>query len=154
MVRTPPSNPGSILVEELKSHMTHVCQAASAGPDLVRPWTVAYQAPVSVGSSRREYCSGLPRPPRGIFPPRDEPTSPMSPASAGRFFTTSATWATPDMTRDVAKIKKTFKKKRKTEKENHRLIVSVASAPLSSDHHPQSPLGTAVCLFWYVLLYY
>ena len=62
------------------------------------------------------------------------------PASAGRFFTTSATWATPDMTRDVAKIKKFFKKKRKTEKENHRLTVSVASAPLASNHHPQSPL--------------
>ena len=31
------------------------------------PWTVARQAPLSVGFSRREYWSGLPCPPPGIF---------------------------------------------------------------------------------------
>ena len=32
------------------------------------PWTVAYQAPLSMGFSRQEYCSGLPFPSPGIFP--------------------------------------------------------------------------------------
>ena len=31
-------------------------------------WTVANQAPLSMGFSRREYRSGLPRPSQGIFP--------------------------------------------------------------------------------------
>ena len=32
------------------------------------PWTVAYQAPLSMGFSRQEFWSGLPLPSRGIFP--------------------------------------------------------------------------------------
>ena len=32
------------------------------------PWTVAYQAPLSMGFSRQEYWSGLPFPIQGIFP--------------------------------------------------------------------------------------
>ena len=32
------------------------------------PWTVAHQAPVSIGFSRQEYWSGLPFPSLGIFP--------------------------------------------------------------------------------------
>ena len=32
------------------------------------PSTVARQAPLSMGFSRQEYCSGLPCPPPGIFP--------------------------------------------------------------------------------------
>ena len=32
------------------------------------PWTVAYQAPLSMGFSRQEYWSGLPFPSPGIFP--------------------------------------------------------------------------------------
>ena len=31
------------------------------------PWTAAHQAPLSMGFSRQEYCSGLPFPPLGIF---------------------------------------------------------------------------------------
>ena len=31
-------------------------------------WTVAHQGPLSMGSSRQEYWSGLPCPPQGIFP--------------------------------------------------------------------------------------
>ena len=31
-------------------------------------WTVAYQAPLSMGFSRREYWSGLPCPPLGNLP--------------------------------------------------------------------------------------
>ena len=40
------------------------------------PWTVARQAPLSVGFSRQEYWSGLPCPSPGGFPdPRVEPGS-------------------------------------------------------------------------------
>ena len=59
----------------------------------VTPWTVAHQAPLSMGFSRQEYWSGLPFPPPGHLPnPGIEPMSLMSPALAGRFFTTSAIW--------------------------------------------------------------
>ena len=59
-------------------------------------WTVALQAPLSMGFSRQEYWSGLPCPAPGDLPnPGIEPTSLMSPALAGRFFTTSATWEAP-----------------------------------------------------------
>ena len=41
------------------------------------PWTVAHQAPPSMGFSRREYWSGLPFPSAGDLPnPRIEPRSP------------------------------------------------------------------------------
>ena len=54
------------------------------------PWTVARQAPLSMGFSRQEYSSGLPCPPPGNLPkPGIEP---QSPASAGGFFTASAIW--------------------------------------------------------------
>ena len=46
-------------------------------PTLVTPWTVACQAPLSVGFSRREYWSGLPFPSPGDLPdPGIEPRSP------------------------------------------------------------------------------
>ena len=52
-----------------------------------------HQAPPSMGFSRQESWSGLPRPPTGDLPdPRIKPASLMSPVLAGRFFTTSATW--------------------------------------------------------------
>ena len=55
------------------------------------PWTVARQAPLSMGFSRQDYWSGLPCPPPGDLPnPGMEPTSLLSPALAGGFFTTSA----------------------------------------------------------------
>ena len=60
---------------------------------LVTPWTVAHQAPLSMGFSRQEYWSGLPcLPPGDLSDPGIELVSLMSPALAGRFFTTSATW--------------------------------------------------------------
>jgi len=46
-----------------------------------------------MGFSRQEYWSGLPRPSPGDLPdPGTEPMSLMSPALAGRFFTTSTSW--------------------------------------------------------------
>ena len=53
------------------------------------PWTVALQAPLSMGFSRQEYCSGLPFPTPGDLPhPGIKPASPASLALVGRFFTT------------------------------------------------------------------
>ena len=55
-------------------------------------WTVARQAPLSMGFSRQEYWSGLPFPSRvDLLIPDSEPTSLMSPALAGGFFTTRVT---------------------------------------------------------------
>ena len=46
-----------------------------------------------MGFSRQEFWSELPCPPPGeLLNPGTEPASLMSPALAGRFFTTSATW--------------------------------------------------------------
>ena len=42
------------------------------------PWTIAYQAPLSMGFSRREYWNGLPFPSPGDLPdPGIEPESPV-----------------------------------------------------------------------------
>ena len=52
----------------------------------VTPWTVAHQAPLSLGFSRQEYWSGLP-----FLSPRDLPepgSKPVSPVLTGRCFTT------------------------------------------------------------------
>ena len=50
------------------------------------PWTVAHQAPPSLGFSRQEHWSGLPFPSPGDLP--DPGTELKSPALTGRFFTT------------------------------------------------------------------
>ena len=58
----------------------------------VTPRTVAHQAPLSMGFSRQEYWSGLPRPPPGDLPdPGITPVSLRSPAMADRFFSTTTT---------------------------------------------------------------
>ena len=57
--------------------------------DSVTPWTVAHQAPLSMGFSRQEYWSGLLSPSPGDLPnSRIKPTSLMLPALAGGFSTT------------------------------------------------------------------
>ena len=50
------------------------------------PWTVACQAPLSIGFFRQEYWSGLPFPSPGDLP--DPGIKLKSPALAGGFFTT------------------------------------------------------------------
>ena len=56
-------------------------------------WTIACQGPLSMEFSRQEYWSRLLCPSPGELPkPGVELTSLMSPALAGEFFTTSATW--------------------------------------------------------------
>ena len=62
-------------MEEVKS-FSHVQLFAT-------PWTVAYQAPPSMGFSRKEYRSGLPFPSPGDLPdPGIEPGSPTLEADA------------------------------------------------------------------------
>ena len=52
------------------------------------PWTIAHQAPLSMGFSRQEHWSGLPFPSPGDLPdPGIKSVSLVSPALAGRFFT-------------------------------------------------------------------
>ena len=47
------------------------------------PWTVAHQAPLSMGFSRQAYWSGLPCPPPGDLPnPGIKPRSPASQADS------------------------------------------------------------------------
>ena len=59
-------------------------------PTFVTPWTVACQAPLSVGFSRQEYWSELPSPSPGDLPNPGIKLNPVS-CIAGRFFTNSAT---------------------------------------------------------------
>ena len=61
---------------------------------LATPWTVADQAPPSIGVSRQEYRSGLPCPPPGGLPdPGIElHLSLTSLMLASGFFTTRTTW--------------------------------------------------------------
>ena len=55
--------------------------------------TTTRQVPPSMGFSRQEYRSVLPFPPPGnLHNPETKPASPVSPALASEFFTTSATW--------------------------------------------------------------
>ena len=87
-----------ILWQTDKSERLHRCPAHTlSGTDsfvlsrvrlFVTPWTVALQAPLSMGFSRQEYWSEL-LPPGDLPNPRIKPTSH---ALAGGFFTTSATW--------------------------------------------------------------
>ena len=70
---------------------------------VVTPWAVALHAPLSMGFSRQGYWNGLPCPPPGDLPdPGIDPVSLRSPALAGGFFTTSATWEVPSQVYYIA----------------------------------------------------
>ena len=57
------------------------------------PWTVVCQAPLTIAFSQQEYWSMWSFSTPGDHPdPEMEPTSLVSPALAGIFFTISATW--------------------------------------------------------------
>ena len=86
------------------SFSVHVCMLShlSSVQLFAMLWTVARQAPLSMGFSRQDYWSGLPWPPPGYLPdPRIEPSSLMSAALAGRFFTASTTWETHSFSTEV-----------------------------------------------------
>ena len=56
------------------------------------PWTAVHWAPLSMGFPRQKYGSGLLfHPPGDLHEPGIKPSSPLSPALAGRFFTTDST---------------------------------------------------------------
>ena len=56
---------------------------------VLTPWTVAHQAPLSMGFSRQEYWGRLPFSSSGDLPNLGiKPVSPVSPSLAGRLFTT------------------------------------------------------------------
>ena len=56
-------------------------------------WMAAHPAPLSMGFPRQEYWSGLPLPSPGDLPdPGVKTTLLKSPALAGMFFITHATW--------------------------------------------------------------
>ena len=64
--------------------LSHVCLSAT-------PWHVTHQVALSMEFSRHGYWNGLPFPTLGdLLDPQIEPVSPVFPALAGRFFTTSA----------------------------------------------------------------
>ena len=74
--------------ESIKFFYKTVC-VCSIVPNSATSWTVALQAPLSIGFSRQEYWSGLPFPTPGHLPdPGIEPSSLVSPVLAGGFFTT------------------------------------------------------------------
>ena len=61
-----------------------MCSVASVVSDSAALWTIAHEAPLSMGFSREEYQSGSPRPPPGDFSdPGIQSKSLMSPALAG-----------------------------------------------------------------------
>ena len=65
-----------------------VPSSSAVSDSFLTSWTVAHQAPLSMEFSRQEYWSGLPFPTPGDLPNPGivKPASPMSPASAGRYF--------------------------------------------------------------------
>ena len=76
------------LVHEQLYVYTQCAQLLSCVWPFATPRTVAHQAPLSKEFSRQEYWSGFPFPPPGNLPdPGIEPTSLVSPALAGGFFT-------------------------------------------------------------------
>ena len=79
--------PGELAFEILIQGWWFSCQVVS--DSFVTPWTVACQAPLSMGFPRQECQSGFPCPPPGDLPqPGIEPGSLTSPALADRLFTT------------------------------------------------------------------
>ena len=97
-------------------------------------WTVAHQAPRSMGFSRQEHWGQLPFPPPGDLP--HPATEPASPALAGRFFTMSIT---PGKQREGSSIN-VFKEK---------LLVSAGleNTPGAEGRRPFSSLSTCLSCF-------
>ena len=71
-----------------KKHTDHRCEhrmracsvtsVVSSSETLYNPWTIARQAPLSMGFSRQKYCNALPCPPsRNLSAPEVKPMSPV-----------------------------------------------------------------------------
>ena len=75
----------SVELKHRISHSERVCAKLLQSFRLfVTPWTVARQAPLSMGFFRQEYWGGFPCPPPWDLP--DPGIEPRSPAMAGGFF--------------------------------------------------------------------
>ena len=78
-----------------RSHMPHVLSRFSRIWLFATLWAVAHQAPLFMGFSRQEYWSRVSCPPPGdLLHSGMESVSLKSPALAGGFSTTSASWET------------------------------------------------------------
>ena len=73
-------------------HTLDTCEVASVVSNSVTLWTIAHQAPLSLGFSGQECWSGLPGSPGDLPDSGIKPASLLSPALASGFFTTSTTW--------------------------------------------------------------
>ena len=81
----------------LLAKLLHLC------PTLCNPMNHSKPGSSVHGILRQEYWSGLPYPTRDLPNPRIKPTSLLSPALAGRCFTTNATWEAHQNLWDAAK---------------------------------------------------
>ena len=88
-----------------------LCQVASVMSYSLQRYDCSLPASSFMGFSRQEHWGGLPFHSPGDLPhPGVEPTSLTSPALAGRFFTSSATWETMRIYAYSQKKKKNLKK--------------------------------------------
>ena len=96
--------------------MVLVVLVAKSCPTLVTPWTVAHQAPLSMGFYWQEYWSGLPFPsPRNLPDPGIEPWSPVLQADClqtklqGKSFDHKESWAPKNWCFWTVVLEKTLK---------------------------------------------
>ena len=84
-------DPSGLVARKLRKNM-YIVKLLSRVRLFATLWTVAHQAPLSMGFSRQEYWTGLPFPTPECLPdPGIETATFGSPALAGKFFTTSTT---------------------------------------------------------------
>ena len=70
-------------LSNLQNHPAVKVKSLSCVQLFATPWTIAHQAPLSMGFSKQEYWSGLPFPSPGDLPnPGIEPRSPTLQADA------------------------------------------------------------------------
>ena len=110
-------------------NLASVCICVQSCMTAWDPWTIACQAPLSVGLSRKEYCSGLPCPiPGNLSDPGIEPISLASPALTGGFFPIvpswkpqSSEWGSPKYSTQDSQLRVKFYQVNKRKKECKRL---------------------------------
>ena len=94
-----------MLFSELATEQQQMFSREAMSNSFMAPWTVARQAPLSMGFDQREYWSGLPFPSPGDLPkPGIER---VSPALANEFFTTEPP-GKPSLTVQAQAKKQTF----------------------------------------------
>ena len=95
------------------NYISSVCWVTESCLTLVMPWTVACQAPLSIGFSRQEYWSGLPFPsPGNLLDPGIEPRSPALEADSFTVWVTREPHGLPKMP-EASIARKTKERKQK-----------------------------------------